>query len=116
MLDHRIVEIKVFLLRHANDAVVLGQNWIELAGLAAEKAPEIIEAQRIRPAIERPGWPLLVVGRQVPLAHRSSVVAVALKNLRDGSGARRPVRAVTGPSARDFSNRSESYRMMIPSR
>src|SRR5262249_27353903 len=115
MLDHRVVEIEILVCRHADDRVVLSQHRIELAGFASEKTPEIIEAERIGPAIERPGWPLLVVRCQVPLADRSGVVAVELKNLRDGCSAGGPIRVVPGPTAGDFSNRSESYRMMIPS-
>ena len=114
MLDHCVIKIKILIRRHADDRVVLSQHRIELAGFAAEKSPEVIEAERVRPAIERPGWSLLVVGCQVPLADRSGVVAVGLKNLGDGSRAGRPIRVVAGPTAGDFSNRSESHRMMIP--
>src|SRR6188768_3473997 len=115
MLDHCVIKIEILFLRHADDRVVLGQHRIELTGFAAEKSPEIIEAERVRPAIERSGWSLLSVGCQVPLADRSGVVAVGLKNLRDGCHAGGPSRVVPGPTARDFSNRSESHRMMIPS-
>src|SRR5262249_52448365 len=100
---------------HADDCVVLSQHRIELAGFATEKSPEIIEAERVRPAIERPGWSLLVVGCEVPLADRSGVVAVELKNLRDGCGARGPIRAVAWPTTGYLSNRSKSHGVMIPS-
>src|SRR5262245_21661941 len=115
MLDHCVVKIEILVRWHAEDRVVLSQYRIELAGFASEKTPEIIEAERIGPAIERPGWSLLVVRCQVPLADRSGVVAIELKNLRNGCSACGPIRAVAGPSARDLSNRSESHRMMIPS-
>ena len=115
MLDHCVIEIEILFLRHADDRVVLRHHRIELAGFAAEKAPEIIEAERVRPAIEGPCCALLVVGCHVPLADRSGVVAVALKNLGDRSRAGRPICVVAGPTPRDFSNRSKSYRMMIPS-
>src|SRR4029079_6588059 len=115
MRDHCVIKIEILVLRHADDRVVLSQHRIELAGFAAEKSPEIIEAERVRPTIESPGWSVLIVGCQVPLADRSGVVAVELKNLRDGCSASRPSRVVPGPTAGDFSNRSESYRMMIPS-
>src|SRR5262249_35003818 len=116
MLDHRVVKIEILVGRHADDRVVLSQHWIELAGFAAEKAPEIIEAERVRPSIEWPGWSLLVVGCQVPLPDGSGIVAVELKCLGDGSGAGGPIRVVAGPTPRDFSNRPESHGMMIPSR
>src|SRR6516162_8770607 len=113
MLDHRVVEIEILVLRHADDRVVLSQHRIELAGFATEKSPEIIEAERVRPAIERAGWSLLVVGCQVPLADSCGVVAVELKNLCDGCGAGGPIRVVPGPTAGHFSNRSKSHRVMI---
>ena len=116
MLDHCVIKKEILVLRHADDRVVLGQHRIELAGFAAEKSPEIIEAERVRPAIERPGWSLLVVGRQMPLADRGSIVAVELKNLRHGCRTGGPIRAVPGPTPGYFSNRPESHRMMIPSR
>ena len=71
-------EVVVLSRRHADDRVVLGNDRIVLARLAAEEAPKVIEAQSARPAVERSGRPLLVVGRQVPLAERRGVVAIAL--------------------------------------
>src|SRR4029077_16676600 len=115
MLDHCVIKIEILVLRHADDRVVFSQHRIELARFAAEKSPEIIEAERIRPAIERPRWSLLIVGCQVPLADRSRVIAIGLKNLGDGCRTGWPSRVVPGPTAGDFSNRSESDRMMIPS-
>src|SRR4029077_16320365 len=115
MLDHCVVKIEILVRWHADDRVVLRQHRIELAGFAAEKSPEIIETEPVRPAIERPGWSLLVVGCHVPLADRSGVVAVELKNLCDGCGVGGPIRIVPGPTAGHFSNRSKSHRMMIPS-
>src|SRR5213595_2643180 len=50
----------------------------------------------------------------MPLADCSSVVAIGLKNLRDGSRAGRPVRAVTRPTTNQFGDRTEPYRMMVP--
>src|SRR5437762_11895236 len=103
MLDHCVIKKEILVLRHADDRVVLTQHRIELAGFAAEKSPEIIEAERVRPAIKRPGRSLLVVGCDVPLADRSGVIAVALKNLGDGSRVGAPIRVVAGPTARPFS-------------
>src|SRR5204863_9608249 len=108
MLDHGVIKIEIFILRHADDRVVLGQHRIELAGFAAEQSPEVIEAERVRPAIERPGWSLLVVGRQMPLADRGSIVAVALKTLRDGCRTGGPIRAVPGPTPGYCRNSPES--------
>ena len=63
--------------------VVLSHNRIELAGFASKKAPEIIESERVRPAIKRPGRSLLRIRRKMPFADCSGVVAVELKNLGD---------------------------------
>src|SRR5262245_6844683 len=113
MLDHCVVEIEILVRRHADDRVVLSQHRIELPGFTAQKSPEIIEAERVRPAIERPGWSLLVVRCQVPFADRSGVVAVELKNLGNGCGAGGPIRVVPQPTAGYFSNGSESDRVMV---
>src|SRR5207342_117421 len=108
MLDHCVIKIEILVLRHADDRVVLSHHRIELSGFAAEKSPEIIEAERVRPAIEGHRWALLSVGGQVPLPDRSGVVAVSLKNLGDRCRAGGPSRVVPGPTAGDFSNRPES--------
>src|SRR4029077_14356218 len=94
----------------------LGYNRIELAGFAARKAPEIIESERVRPAIKRHRGSLLRIRLRMPFSDCSVVVAVELKSLCDGCGPRRPVRAVTRPTARQFTNRPESHGMMISSR
>src|SRR4051812_11508316 len=104
MLDHGVIKIEILVLRHADDCVVLSQHRIELAGFAAEKSPEIIEAERVGPAIERPGWSLLIAGCQVPFADCSGVVAVELKNIGDRCCAGGPSRVVSRPTAGDFSN------------
>ena len=116
VLNHRVVQIKIFLRRHADDFVVLGQQRIELTGFAAEKSPEIIEAQRVWPAVEGSCWSLLAVRCEMPFPDGGSVVTVALKNLRDGRRARRPVGAVARPAAGQLGDRTESDRMMVPPR
>src|SRR5262249_15868212 len=114
MLDHCVIEVEVLFFGDADDRLFFSLIRIERAGFAAEKSPEIVEAERVRPAIEGPGGALLVVGCHVPLSDRSGVVAVELKNPSDGSCAGGPIRVVAGPPPGDFSNRSESDRMMIP--
>src|SRR5206468_9932778 len=116
VIDHGIVEIKILLLRHADNLVVLRKERIELTVFSAEKSPEIVEAERVWPSIKRAGRPLLRIRCKMPFADRRSVVTVGLKNLRDGSCARRPIRAVARPTADQLGDRAESYRMMIPTR
>ena len=81
MLNHRVIEIEILLLRDTEDAVVFSQNRIELAGSASKKSPEIIEPDRVRPTIKRPGGSLLRIRRKMPFADCSGVVAVELKFL-----------------------------------
>src|SRR6266403_2174098 len=108
VVDHGVVEIKILFLRHANNVVILRKKRIELAGFAAEKSPEIIETERVRPSIKRARRPLLRIRCKMPLADRRSVVTVGPKNLPDGSGACRPIRAVARPTADQFGDRAES--------
>src|SRR6516225_687201 len=84
-------------LRHADTGVVLGDDRVVLAGLAAQKALEVVEAQAVGPAVERPGRPLLVIGREVPLAEGRGRVAVALEDLADASGTLGPGGVVARP-------------------
>ena len=115
VVDHRVIQIKVLLLGYAYDLVVLGEERIELTVFSAEKTPEIVEAQRVRPAIKRPRRSLLRVRCKMPLADCGGVVAVALKNFRDGSRTRRPVGAIAGPPANQFGDGTEADCVVIPS-
>src|SRR5437660_1665520 len=116
MVCHCIVEIEVFLVRDANDLIIFNENRIELTGFSAEKSPEIVEAKRVRPAVKRARRPLLRVGCEMPFSNCSSVVTVRLENLRDGSRARWPVRAVAGPTTDQFRDGAESHRVMVSPR
>src|SRR5213596_900168 len=78
---HRVIKIKVLFLRHANDLVVLSQKRIELTVFSAKKSPEIIEAERVWPAVKRASWSLLRVRRKMPLAYGCGVIPVGLKDL-----------------------------------
>src|SRR5262249_33146174 len=111
---HRIIKIKVPLVRDANDLIILNENRIELTGFSAEKSPEIVEAKRVRPAVKRARRPLQRVGCKMPFSECSSVVTVGLKNLRDRSRARWPVRAVAGPTTDQFGDGAESHCVMVP--
>jgi hypothetical protein len=113
VFHHRIIEIKVFVLWHADDVVVLGKHRIELTVFSSEKSPEVVEPKRVRPAIKRTCRPLLRVGCKMPFADRSSVVTIGPKNLRDGRSASRPIRAVAWPTTNQFRDRAKSHRMMV---
>src|SRR5439155_14799991 len=116
VFHHRVVEIEILLLRHADDAVILCKDRIELSAFSAEKSPEIIEAKCVRPAVKRARRPLLRLRCQMPLADRSRVIAVTLKNLCDGRGAGRPVGAIAGPATDQLANRTESDCVMVSPR
>src|SRR5205823_13524536 len=116
VIDHGVVEIKILLLWHPDDLVVLSKERFEMTVFSTEKSPEIIETERVRPSIKRARRPLLRIRCKMPLADRRSVVTVGLKDLRDGRRARRPVRAVARPTADQLGDRAESHRMMIPAR
>ena len=57
LVGHRVREVEVLVLGHADRRVVLGDHGIELARLAAEEAPEVVEAPGVRPAVEGPAGP-----------------------------------------------------------
>src|SRR5262249_6092928 len=97
----------VLPLRHAEDGVVLGDDRVVLPAGATEEAPEVVEPQAARPAVERPGRPLLVVGRQVPLAERGGAVPVALEGAGDARGVLRPGRVVARPAAGELGDGAE---------
>src|SRR5262245_29628267 len=87
-------EVVVLPPRHADDRVVLGDDRIVLPARAAEEPPEIVEAERVWPAVERSARPLLIVGCEVPLAERRGAVAVALEDFGHTSGVFGPSRVV----------------------
>src|SRR5262245_31250636 len=99
VFHHRVIQIKVLVLRHADDAVIFCKDRVELAAFSSEKSPEIIKAKALRQSVERASGPLLRVGCKVQLANCCRVVAIALKDLCDGSGTRRPVGAIAWPPA-----------------
>ena len=101
---------------HPDDRVVLGQDRVVLARLTAEESVEVVESQPARPAIERAGGALLVVGRQVPLAERGGGVAVALEDLGDAGGALGPRRVVARPAAGELGDRAEAHGVMVAAR
>src|SRR5256886_14559573 len=105
---HRVIEIKVLLFRHTDDLVVLSQKRIELTVFSAEKSPEIVEAERIGPAVKRARWPLLCVGREMSLANRGGGVTAGRENMRVGLRAGGGLRVVRTPSSYELRDRTSS--------
>ena len=79
-----VVLLAVLGLGDADHLLVLGDQRVVLPGLTAEEAPEVVEPQAGRPAVERPREPLLVVRGQMPLPEPSRQVAVFLEDARKG--------------------------------
>ena len=113
LVGHRVREVEVLVLGHADRRVVLRDHGIELARLAAEEAPEVVEAPGVRPAVEGARRALHVVGRQVPLAEGRGDVAVHLQGLRDRSAALRQRGRVSGERARELAERAEPDRVVV---
>ena len=96
--------------------VVLRDHRVVLARLAAEDAPEAIESPGVRPAVERAGCALDVIGGQVPLAEAGGRVAVALKRPDERSAVLRHARRVAGERAGEFADRPEADGVVVAAR
>ena len=113
LVGHRVREVEVLVLGHADRGVVLRDHGIELARLAAEEAPEVVEAPGVRPAVEGARRALHVVGGQVPLAEGRGAVAVHLQRLRDGRAALGQLGRVSGERAGQLAERAEPDRVVV---
>src|SRR5919112_1403997 len=115
LVGHCRREAEVLLLGHADYLVVFGDERIVLAGLAAEDAPEVVEAPGVGPQVERACGTLLLVGRHVPLAEGTGTVAVHLQDLRDRRRALGACRGVAGPTTGELADRAEANGMVVAS-
>ena len=108
-----VVLLAVLGLGHADDLVVLGDQRVVLTGLAAEEAPEVVEPEPGRPAVERPGEALLVVRRQMPLPERSGQVAVLLEDARERRAVVRDRRVVARERAGELADHAEADPVVV---
>ena len=92
------------------------QVRLPLAGVAADKAIEVLEAHAVRPLVERPGLARLVEGRVVVLAEPRGCVPVRLQDGTDGALLDRDDRVVTREPRRYFAYHPEAHRVMVASR
>src|SRR3954451_24289953 len=86
LVAHRLGEVErlaVLTLLDTDEALVLGDHRVVLTGLRRQEPPEVVEAPRVGPVIERTGRALLLLRRQVPLADRRRRVPVLLQDLRE---------------------------------
>ncbi len=116
LFGHRVGQVEVLVLGDTDRRVVLGQEWIVLAGLAAEEPPEIVEAPGVGPQVERAGGPLLMVGRQVPLAETGRAVAIHLQHLRERRRGLGTGRAVSRERAGQLGTGAEAHRVVVAAR
>ena len=108
-----VVLLPVLALRHPDRLVVLGDDRIPLAGLTAQKAPEIVKAPPVRPPAERARRALLPIGCQVPLAERGRAVPVHLQHLRKRRAVLRDERRISGEAAGKLADRAKTDGMVV---
>ena len=108
-----VVRIVLRALRHADRLLVLGDERVELPCLASQEAPEVVEPEPRRPAVERPSRSLLVVRRQVPLAERRGHVPVLLQCPRQRRAVAGDRRVVAGERPGELGDEAEADSMLV---
>ena len=111
----KVVLLPVLPGRNAQRRVVLRDDRIELTRLAAEEAPEVIEAPAGRPPVERACRPLDVVRGQMPLAEAGGAVAVALERPDERRAVLGQRRRVAGERPWQLADRAEADAVVIAS-
>ena len=86
LVGHRRLQVPAGIALEGIDGRrIAEQVRLPLAGVAADKAVEIIEAHTVGPLIERPGLARLERGRVVVLAEPRGCVSVLLQDCTDGA-------------------------------
>ncbi len=111
-----VVPLAVLCFRNADHLRVLGDQGVVLARLAAEEAPEVVEAEPGRPAVERPREALLVVRSEMPLPERSRQVAVLLEDARKRRAIVRDGGVVARERARELADHAEADAVVVAPR
>ena len=111
-----VVRLVVLALWNTLDLLVLGDQRVVLARLAAEEAPVVVEPEAGRPAVEGPGRALLVVGRQMPLADGGGHIAVLLQDPRERRAVAGDGGVVAGERARELGDEAEADSVLVASR
>ncbi len=111
-----VVLLAVLGLGHADDLLVLGDQRVVLPGLTAEEAPEVVEPEPGRPAVERPREALLVVRGQMPLPEPSGQVAVLLEDARKRRAIVRDGRVVPREGAGELAHHAEADPVVVAPR
>ena len=100
-------------LKRIDGGRIAEQVRLPLAGVAADKPVEIIEAHPDRPLIERPGLARLIKGRVVVLAEPRGRVAVLLENLADRAAILLDHRVVPREPGRRFAHDAIAGHVMV---
>ena len=111
-----VVLLAVLGLGDADHLLVLGDQGVVLPGLTAQEAPEVVEPEPGRPAIERPREPLLVVRGQMPLPEPSRQIAVLLQDPREGRTVARDGRVVPREGAGELAHHAEADTVVVAPR
>ena len=111
-----VVLLALLGLGDADHLLVLGDQGVVLSGLTAEEAPEIVESEPRRPAVERPGEALLVVRGQMPLPEPSRQVAVLLEDARKRRAIAGNGRVVPRERPGELAHHAEADPMMVTPR
>ena len=108
-----VIELPVLALGDAENRVVLGDDWIVLAGGAGQKAPPVVKAPCLRPVLEGAGRPHLAARRHVPLAEAGGDVAVFLQDAGQCRATARPCTGVAGERSRKFGDAAHAQRWWL---
>ena len=76
----------------------------------------MVESPRIRPAVERTGCPLDMIGGHVPLAESRCRVAVSLERADERGAVLRHARGVARERAGELTDRPEADRVVVAAR
>ncbi len=100
-------------LRRFDPFLVLDQRRMELVGVAADEAVEVVEAQAVGPAIERADEAGFPVGDVVVLAEPGVRVAVLAEHLGERRRRRRDDARVAGEAGPRLADDAAADRVMI---
>ena len=104
------------VLERIDGCRIAEQVRLPLAGIAADKTVEIIEAHSVWPLIERPGLARLVRRRVVVFTEPRCCVPVLFQDCADGALVNRDYRVVAREPRRYFAHHAEAHRVMVTSR
>ncbi len=101
------------VLEGINGRRVAKEVRLPLAGVAADKPVEILEAHADRPLIERPGLAVREKRRVMIFTEPRGRVSVVLQDRADSTLLNGDDRVVTGEAGRNFAHHAEARRVMV---